>query len=119
MDPREKRLAQNESLFRSVNERIEEVAAATGLDDHTFEFMCECSNADCNLMLPLTIPEYEGVRRDPTQFIVAPGHDLPEIEAVVSHRGAYQVVTKGGEAAAFVTERDPRVGDGDPERDRT
>lgn len=74
MDARELRLAKNESLFRSVNERIEEAAASSGIDDHLFEFFCECSNTDCNLLVPMTLSEYEQVRADPTQFIVAPGH---------------------------------------------
>lgn len=111
MDAREKRLAQNESVFRAVNERIEETAAAgEGADRHVYDFLCECSNADCNLLLPLTVSEYEGVRKNPTLFIVAPGHELPEIETVVLRRGPYHVVTKRGEAAEFVIERDPRGG---------
>jgi hypothetical protein len=109
MDAREKRLAQNESLFRSVNERIEEVAATAGGDgEHTFEFFCECSNTGCNLLLPMTVAEYEAVRKDPRQFIVAPGHELPEIEAVVARERTYQVVRKEGDAAEFVAETDPR-----------
>lgn len=111
MDAREKRLAQNETLFRAVNERIEEAAAPGRNDDgHEFEFLCECSNTDCNLRLPLTIPEYEEVRRSPVLFIVAPGHELPEIETVVLRKGSYQIVTKRGKAAEFVTEHDPRGG---------
>lgn len=111
MDAREKRLAQNESVFRAVNERIEESASSgEGVDRHVYEFLCECSNADCNLLLPLTVSEYEAVRQNPTHFIVAPGHELPEIETVVLRRGPYQVVTKRGEAAKMVTERDPRGG---------
>ncbi|HEY2556612.1 MAG TPA: hypothetical protein VGI08_05860 [Diaminobutyricibacter sp.] len=110
MDEREKRLAENESLFRSINENIEQVARSGGADEHVFEFLCECSNTDCNLLLPLTVSAYESVRRSPTLFIVAPGHELPEIETVVARRGAYQVVTKRGEAADFVTEHDPRGG---------
>jgi hypothetical protein len=38
---------------------------------------------DCTLRLPLTITAYEQARRDPSQFIVALGHELPEIEEVV------------------------------------
>ena len=114
MDAREKRLAQNESLFRSVNERIEQAAASGGADGHLFEFLCECSNADCNLLLPLTVAEYESIRKSPTLFLVAPGHELPEIETVVARRGAYQIVTKRGEAAEFVAERDPRGREQDP-----
>jgi hypothetical protein len=111
MHAREKRLAQNEALFRSVNERIEQVAASAGVDEHLFEFLCECSNADCNLLLPMTVSEYEAVRKSPTLFIVAPGHELPDIETVVVRRGAYEIVTKRGEAADFVTKHDPRGGD--------
>ena len=83
MDAREKRLAQNEAVFRSVNERIEEIATAGPGDSHVYEFVCECSNADCNLLLPMTVAEYESVRRNPTLFLVAPGHELPEIETIV------------------------------------
>ena len=108
MDARERRLAQNEAVFRSVNERIEQVSSAAGADRHLYEFICECSNADCNLLLPMTVSEYEEVRKNPRLFIVAPGHELPEIETVVLRRGPYQIVTKRGEAADYVTEHDPR-----------
>jgi hypothetical protein len=107
MDAREERLARNETLFRSVNENIEE-AATSGWTDQHFEFFCECSNVDCNLLLPMTVSEYEQVRADPKQFVVAPGHELPEIETVVARTNSYQVVVKQGEAAEFVTEHDPR-----------
>jgi len=111
MDAREERLAKNETVFRSVNERIEQAAAGPGpADEHLFEFFCECSNIDCNLMLPLTVAQYEAVRKTSTLFIVAPGHELPEIETVVARRRAYQVVAKRGEAAEFVAEHDPRSG---------
>lgn len=109
MDAREERLARNESLFRSVNENIEEAATSIPLDDHTFEFFCECSNIDCTLLLPMTVSEYERVRANPKQFVVAPGHELPEIETVVARTSAYQIVVKEGEAAEFVTDDDPRT----------
>ena len=109
MDAREERLARNETLFRSVNENIEDAATSNQTDEHVFEFFCECSNIDCNLLLPLTVSEYEGVRTDPKQFVVAPGHELPEIEIVVARTSAYQIVVKEGEAAEFVTEHDPRT----------
>src|SRR5207237_3511057 len=109
VDPRETRLARNETLFGEVNERIEEAVERTPRDDaHVYEFLCECSNSDCTLMLPLTISEYEAVRSDPRQFLVAPGHELPEIETVVARNAGYQLVRKQGEAAEFVADRDPR-----------
>jgi len=108
MDAREERLARNETLFRSVNENIEKAATSDWPDEHVFEFFCECSNVDCNLLLPMTVAAYEHVRADPKQFVVAPGHDLPEIETVVFRTNSYQVVIKRREAAEFVAEHDPR-----------
>ena len=108
MDARERRLAENETIFRSVNERIEQLARPQGNDAHVFEFLCECSNLDCTLRLPLTLREYEAIRLDPTVFVVAPGHELPEIEDVLRTTATHQVVKKHGEAAELVTGRDPR-----------
>jgi hypothetical protein len=108
VDAREERLARNEVLFRDVNERIEKLAAPQGTDADTFEFLCECSNLDCSLRLPLTLAVYEEVRADPALFVVAPGHELPEIEEVLRRTDAYQVVRKEGEAALLAAEQDPR-----------
>jgi hypothetical protein len=109
VDSREERLAKNEVLFREINERIEEAAAPHGRrDGHVFEFFCECSNADCTLLLPMTLASYEAVRSNPEAFVIAPGHDLPEIETVIARHPAYQVVRKGGEAAALARDTDPR-----------
>ena len=108
MDAREERLARNETLFRSVNENIEEAASPSDWPGEHFEFFCECSNVDCSLLLPMTVSAYEQVRSDPKQFVVAPGHELPEIERVVFRTNGYQVVVKQGEAAEFVSEHDPR-----------
>ena len=107
MDAREERLARNETLFRAVNENIEEAAARSAMP--TFDVFCECSNVDCTLLLTIGVSEYEQIRADPRHFVVAPGHELPEIESVVARTGAYQVVIKQGEAADFVAEHDPRA----------
>lgn len=109
MDERDERWAENESLFRAVNELIETTASSTGIvDDHVYEFLCECSDAHCTLLLPLTVWEYEQVRADPTLFLVAPGHEEQEIESIVSRNGAYHVVRKRGEVGEYVAQRDPR-----------
>jgi hypothetical protein len=110
VDAREERLANNEVLFRDINERIAGVAEPQGIpgDDHIYEFFCECSNIGCDLRLPLTLAVYENVRRDATQFIVAPGHEFPEIEIVLSRHDGYEVVRKQGDAAELVAEKDPR-----------
>jgi len=108
MDDRERRLAANERLFREVNERIEEAALDQGADRHTYEFLCECSNLDCDLLVPLELAEYERARTDPAVFVLAPGHGLPEIEDVVHRAARYMFVRKRGEAAEEARKDDPR-----------
>lgn len=108
MDARERRLAQNEALFRDVNERIEELAKGHGGAPLAYEFLCECSNIDCTFRVELTLGDYEAVRAHGSRFIVLPEHVFPEVEHVAERHEGYWVVEKGGEAADFVEELDPR-----------
>jgi hypothetical protein len=108
MDERERRMAQNEVLFREVNERVRDVATTLG-DDGRFEYFCECANKDCTFHVTLTLPEYEAIRSDPQQFFVLPGHMTPEVEEVVLETASYTVVRKTGDAGRYVEELDPRA----------
>jgi hypothetical protein len=109
VDSREHRLVDNETTFREINERIEQIAVSQKPgDEHEYEFLCECSNSDCTLRVVLTVDAYERVRAEPAQFVVALGHELPEIEEVVFRGPAYEVVRKFGEAAELAEEQDPR-----------
>ena len=107
MDQREKRLAQNEALFREVNERIRATADGLGTEAD-FEYFCECANADCTFQISLSAAEYENVRADPTQFFVLPLHFTPEVETMVSENDAYWIVRKTGDAGEYVEKLDPR-----------
>ena len=100
-------MTQNEALFREVNERVQEKAEAFG-GGGTFEYLCECANADCTFQVSLTTAQYETVRADPTQFVVLPQHFTPEIEVLVSENGGFWIVRKVGEAGDYVEELDPR-----------
>lgn len=111
MDARELRLAQNETIFREINERVLEVAEQHGADTHVYSFFCECSNSDCTLQVALTTEDYERVRRDGAQFVVAKGHELPEIESIVEAHEAWSVVVKTGDAAGYARRLDPRERD--------
>jgi hypothetical protein len=108
MDPRQQRLAQNEALFREINERVRELAAEHGDDDHVYDFYCECSNVDCTFRLSLRVAQYEAVRRHSNRFVVLPDHDMPEIEEVVERGDGWWVVEKGGEPAVLAAQLDPR-----------
>lgn len=97
---RERRRAQNELLFRELNERLREVAERTGILAGAGDaaFLCECADPDCTQRLRLTREEYEEARGDRRTFLLAPGHEAVEIERVVADRGGYLLVRKTGEA---------------------
>ena len=108
VDEREQRLAQNEALFREVNERVQALAHQLG-PDIPYEFLCECANADCTFRLTVPLSVYESVRADAKQFIVLPLHYTPEIEEVVIEEAAYWVVRKTGSTGEYVAHLDPRT----------
>ena len=107
VDERERRLAQNEALFREVNERVEAVAHQLGTDV-PYEFVCECANADCTFRVQISLRTYEAIRSDSKQFVVLPLHYTPEVEDVVAEEDAYWIVRKSGEAGEYVERLDPR-----------
>ena len=100
-------MAQNETLFREVNERVEELAQELG-PDVPYEFLCECANADCTFRLVLPIAVYESVRTDPRQFVVRPDHYMPEVEELVVKEDDYWIVRKTGEAGEYAEHLHPR-----------
>jgi hypothetical protein len=100
------RLARNEALFREVNERIRNVA--TGDDGERYDFVCECANAGCAQRVSLTLAEYERVRANAVKFLIAAGHETPEVEHVVERDDDHLVVAKSGAAAEVARELDPR-----------
>jgi len=105
---REERIAKNESLFREVNERIEEAARRTALADVEAGFVCECAELSCAERLPITLVDYEQARSDPTWFVVLPGHERPDVERIIETLGGCLIVEKLGKAGSEAEERDPR-----------
>ena len=107
MDERAKQIARNESLFREVNERIEELAETMYKSAHG-GFLCECGDVDCSETLSLMLDVYERVRDDPHRFVIKRGHQIAEFEKVVEETDEYAVVEKEGDAAEVAERLDPR-----------
>lgn len=114
MDPRlsadaaRVRAARNQSLYREVNEKIEDMNAAFE-DDLSVAavWICECLSA-CSGRMEMTLREYESVRAHPNHFAVLRGHDDQRVEHVVEDHDNYIVVAKLGLGAAFAIQHDPR-----------
>jgi hypothetical protein len=91
----ERRKAENEAVFREVNERIEELQREFALAEHEpLRIVCECDRLDCVEQLSVTLETYEHVRTESACFVVVPGHDDPAVEAVVERMDGYVVVRK-------------------------
>jgi hypothetical protein len=102
---RPQRAAQNEDVFRRVNERVAELSSGV----ETMTLVCECADPACVERLAGVPPsEYEEVRRHGDRFFVAHGHEQPQFETVVDERAGYLVVAKRGEAGDVARARDPR-----------
>jgi len=106
-DERKQRIARNETIFREVNERIEEVSG--GAPGHRVEFLCECGSRECTEVIALTRGEYEGLRADSVLFAVLPGHEIPEVEIVVAENERFLTVRKLAEEQEIARETDPRA----------
>src|SRR5918992_946739 len=101
------RVAENESIFRRANEKLEErfrEFEATGLTP----FLCECGDAACTQVIRLTLDEYEAVRAHGAHFAIVPGHQILEAERVVEQNGRYDVVQKLHAGRRVAEARDPR-----------
>jgi hypothetical protein len=108
--PAQERLARNEAFFREVNERILEAGNGfvTAQEETEWEFICECPDPTCTERVVTTVEGYEAVRASPKRFLVAPGHQAPEIEHVVAVDEDMAVVEKKGAAGEIAENLDPR-----------
>jgi len=100
--------ARHQSLFRDVNERIEELNEQFSPILPMGDWVCECADAECFEPIELTMDEYEAIREHPARFPVLPGHELPDIETVVETHERYLVVEKQGAARDVAIKNDRR-----------
>jgi hypothetical protein len=77
--------------FREANDGIREVARRHGVVQ-CVPFLCECAEVECARVACLPVGVYDRVRRDPARFLVFPGHERAEVDAVVEHLDGWLVV---------------------------
>ena len=94
MAARDDKLAQNQDLARSANERLQDVAGRTVEEGKIIPFLCECADAACLGRVEISIDDYFIAHLDRNQFVVMPGHPRMDGEAMVADRGHYEVVSK-------------------------
>jgi hypothetical protein len=97
VEERTRRVAENEALFRQVNERV---VGSDRRPAENFEIVCECADTECMEHLLVTTEWYERARSEPTDFLLEPGHANPEFETVIEADEGFELVRKTGEAAS-------------------
>lgn len=103
------RAARNQTLFREVNERLEDLATTFQDTAGTVVFACECADLSCIEKIAMTLDEYEAIRSDPNQFLVLPGHVVHDVEDIVREGSGFVIVAKIGEGASLAAQTDPRA----------
>lgn len=99
----QRRQARNELSFRDINNDINKVGDSVLTDGEKIlskiEFVCECSKVTCFDKIGISLREYEEIRNKKMLFIVAPGHETPDIEEIVRREHNFLVVRKTGKAS--------------------
>lgn len=107
----DERAARNETLFRSVNEQVRQLAGRHYGQIEPTGFICECADDACTERIHVPLEIYEVVRANPRQFLVAMGHENNEIEQVkiVDGTSGFAIVEKEGTAGGIAEGTDPRA----------
>ena len=91
---REARAAQNELVFRAVNEQIVKMTDRFREQLSDIDIVCECANTACVGTIRVNADEFVQIERTEASFLVLPGHEDESIERVVDRRDGYVVVWK-------------------------
>ena len=103
---RELRAAQNQLLFREVNDRIKELSGKALGPAAEVDFACECDNPECHDAIPMSIAEFAAIEgAGKNRFIVSAGHEDDGVEDVIEKREECLIVAKRGAGAEFVEQR--------------
>ncbi|HEY2004209.1 MAG TPA: hypothetical protein VGH44_03770 [Candidatus Saccharimonadia bacterium] len=98
MDISERRLVENETIFRDANRQIKEMASRVlGQAQKTVipvGFYCECSDRDCRERIELTPEEFDEVHSIANQFVIKCGHEILRVEDIVEVQGDYCIIQK-------------------------
>lgn len=109
--PSEQRLAENEAIFRKLNEQViagveqtnrlarednqPEFSVTSKSDDAPLQFFCECADENCTGRVSMNLLEYRKIHKNRKRFVILPGHEVTSVEKVVFEKPTYTVVEKG------------------------
>jgi transcription initiation factor TFIID subunit TAF12 len=111
--PSERRLAENEAIFRQLNEQVNagfdetnklaqednqpEFVVTPHHDDSPIQFFCECADENCTDRITVTLIKYQEIHKNRNDFMVVPGHEVTSVEKILLEQPDYSVVEKNAE----------------------
>ena len=105
LEERQRRIGENEGMFRRVNEMVRP------LEPTWMTILCECGARACQDQIVIAQHEYAEVREESDLFVLRPGHDVAGTEHVVSKHLEFWIVRKDpGVPAALARATDPNRG---------
>lgn len=99
--------AENASVFRAANEKLERAVRRLRAKDEATPYLCECEDESCMGVVRLTREQYEAVRAHSKRFLVLPGHQEGN-ERLILEEQCFTVIEKVGAEGTLVADRDPR-----------
>lgn len=106
----EHRLAENEAIFRRINEQVQAGYDETNRlaeEDNQPEFKvspqsatmpllfyCECADENCAKRVTISPQDYQAIHQNRRRFVIAPGHEVRSVEKVVEVTPNFTVVEK-------------------------
>ncbi len=103
----ERRLADNEVVFRQYNERvtngleeIKNIAKEDGQEglisqnDAPLLFYCECSDENCRKRVKIKPSRYHEIHKRRDHFVIVCGHEIKKIEHVIGKETDFCVIEK-------------------------
>jgi hypothetical protein len=106
----EHRLAENEAMFRHINEQVQsgydetnrlaeednqpEFKVSMASSSVPLQFYCECADENCTKRVSVTLQDYQRIHQNRRQFIIAPGHEVTQAEKVSAETPDYTIVEK-------------------------
>jgi len=94
MATRHTRRAENQTLFRMGNTRLNDVVDGHLPDDARLPFLCECADEGCNGRVEIARSRWQDVVAHANQFVMVAGHPTSEGELVVGAIDGYEIVRK-------------------------
>jgi hypothetical protein len=91
---RQVRAANNELVFRAVNEQIVKMTDRFRAQLAEIDIVCECADTACVGAIRIDAGEFAEVERVDGTFLVLPGHEDESVEQIVERRERYVVVWK-------------------------